>query len=199
MKFKAILSLLACFCLAAPAAAQQWSAKEVVKPYNVTGASGIELYRSIGENGPSTGSGSRAIALTTWDLKWRRDYRPQADGSCKLMSAIPFLTITYTLPKAPGRLSEPTAGRWKIFVDGIAAHEKVHGEMLRDLVDEVLRTTVGLTAPGDAKCQKIRKQIEAPLIAARDGYRARSRAFDQAEMSDGGNVQRLIMALVEGR
>jgi len=183
--------------IAAPAAAQQWTAKEVVKPYNVSGSTGIDLYRSIGERGPETGSGSRAIALTTWDLKWRRDYRPQPDGSCKLMSAKPFVTITYSLPKA-GKLSEPTASQWKRFSDGIAAHEKVHGQMIRDMVDEVIRTTVGLTVADDAKCQKIRKQIEKPLIAARDAYRARSRAFDKVEMSDGGNVQQLVLGLVNG-
>ena len=183
---------------ALPGRAQEWKASEVVKPYSVSGTTGIALYESIGAKGPSTSLGSRAIAHTTWDLKWSRKYEPQADGSCRLVAAKPFLTITYTLPKA-GKLAEPTAGLWKTFVDGIAAHEKVHGKMIREMVDGIIATTIGLTVPGDPKCQKIRKEIEKPLIAARDAYRAKSRDFDKVEMSEGGNVHRLILGLVNGR
>jgi predicted secreted Zn-dependent protease len=114
------------------------------------------------------------------------------------VSAKPFVTITYTLPKAP-KLSGSVAGHWKTFIDGIAAHERVHGKMIREMVDELIATTVGLTVANDPKCQKIRKEIETPLIAARDAYRAKSRDFDKAEMSEGGNVQRLILGLVNGQ
>ena len=183
---------------ALPGRAQEWKASEVVKPYSVSGATGIALYESIGAKGPSTSLGSRAIAHTTWDLKWSRKYEPQADGSCRLIAAKPFLTITYTLPRA-GKLAEPTAGLWKTFVDGIAAHEKVHGKMIREMVDGIIATTIGLTVPADPKCQKIRKEIETPLIAARDAYRAKSRDFVKVEMSEGGNVHRLILGLVNGR
>lgn len=182
-----------------PAAAQTWAAKEVVKSYLVNGSTGIALYESIGAKGPSTSGGGRAIAHTTWDLKWSRKYEPQADGSCRLASAKPFLTITYTLPKPASKLAEPEAARWKRFSDGIAAHEKVHGKMIREMVDAISATTIGFSVPADRSCQKIRKQIETPLIAARDAYRARSREFDKVEMSEGGNVQRLILGLVNGQ
>ncbi len=194
-----IIGVLAILAAASPALARDWSATEIVKPYAISGSIGIDLYRSIGERGPATSSGSRAIAHTTWDLKWRRDYRPQPDGSCKLAAAKPFLTIAYTLPKASSKLPGAVAGHWTTFIDGIAAHEKVHGEMIRDMVDEVIATTVGLTVPDDRQCRKIRKQIETPLIAARDAYRARSRDFDRLEMSEGGNVHRLILGLVNGQ
>jgi len=190
----ATAGLLAC----AQALAQDWKATEIVKPYAVSGTTGIALYESIGAKGPSTSLGSRAIAHTTWDLKWSRKYEPQADGSCRLVAAKPFLTITYTLPRA-GKLAEPTAGLWKTFVDGIATHEKVHGKMIREMVDGIIAATIGLTVPADPKCQKIRKEIETPLIAARDAYRAKSRDFDKVEMSEGGNVHRLILGLVNGR
>lgn len=194
------LILLLILPFSAPiAAAQTWQAKEVVKPYTVSGTSGIALYESIGAKGPATSMGTRAIAHTTWDLRWRRNYRPQPDGSCKLVSAEPLVTITYTLPKPSAKLAEPTAGLWKTFIDGIAAHEKVHGRMIREMVDAIIATTVGLTVADDPKCQKIRKEIERPLITAREAYRATSREFDRVEMSDGGNVHRLILALVNGR
>lgn len=184
--------------VAGPALAQDWKATEIVKPYAVSGATGIALYESIGAKGPSTSLGSRAIAHTTWDLKWSRKYEPQPDGSCRLAAAKPFLTITYTLPKA-GKLTGPVAGHWKTFIDGVAAHEKVHGKMIREMVDGIIATTIGMTVPADPKCQKIRKEIDTPLIAARDAYRAKSRDFDKVEMSEGGNVHRLILGLVNGR
>ncbi len=80
-------------------ASAEWRATEVEKPYAVSGSTGIDLYRAVGSSGPLLGSGTRTIAVTTFDLKWRRDYQPQSDGSCRLVSALPFLTITYMLPK----------------------------------------------------------------------------------------------------
>lgn len=187
-----------CLSMALPASAQDWQAKEVVKTYAISGSSGIALYQSIGEKGPATSVGTRAIAHTTWDLRWSRKYEPQADKSCRLVSARPIVTIIYTLPKPSAKLSGPVAGHWQTFLQGIEAHEKVHGRMIREMVDEIIATTVGLTVADDPKCRKIRKDIELPLIAARDAYRAKSREFDRVEMSDGGNVHRLVLALVNG-
>ena len=103
--------LLFLFALAAlpAAAAADWRPVERIEHYAITGSTGIELYRSIGDNGPSVGIG-RAIAYTDFDLLWSRDYRPQADGSCVLASARPSLTITYLLPRAPASLPAQRPG-----------------------------------------------------------------------------------------
>jgi predicted secreted Zn-dependent protease len=156
----------------------------------------MELYTSIGARGPKVGKG-RVIAHTTFDLKWSRDYRPQADGSCRLVAARPSITITYTLPKPSGALPAATAARWQTFIEGLRRHERVHGEHIKDLVDEILAATVGFSAPDDAGCRKIREAIKVPLAAASRRQRERSRDFDRVEMADGGAVHRLIIALVE--
>lgn len=179
------------------ATAAEWKATEIVKPYTVSGTTGIELYESIGKRGPKSGE-RRTIAHTTFDLKWRRNYVPQSDGSCKLVSAIPFLTITYTWPKGPGDLAEPTRSRWATFVEGIQKHERVHGDIIKQLVDRILATTVGTTVANDPNCKKIREEIQAPLKAASDAHLAASRDFDKLEMGDGGNVHQLILGLVNG-
>lgn len=192
-----IAALLAAGTL--PAAAEELRAKEVTKTYAISGATGPELYASMGERGPVVGkSGIRTIAHTTFDLKWRRNYQPQDDGSCKLVSAKHWFTITYTLPKPSQKLPPSTAARWKVFIDGMTAHEKVHGDHMKQMLDTILATTIGLTVPGDPKCQKIKKEILAPLSAASEVQRRQSREFDEAEMSDGGNVHRLILGLVNG-
>lgn len=183
---------------AAPAEAADWTATEQVKPYKVSGTTPIELYESIGAKGPLLGGSSRAIAYTTFDLKWRRNYQPQADGSCKLVSAIPFLTIIYSWPEPSQKLPEPTASRWKMFIEGIKRHERVHGDMIREMTQRILDTTVGLTVANDPGCKTIRQEMQKPLAAASEEQRSRSREFDRVEMSNGGNVHQLVLQLVNG-
>ncbi len=193
-----MFSLAATSLMATPAPAAEWTATELVKLYKVAGKTPIELYEAIGAKGPLLGGSSRAIAVTTFDLKWRRDYQPQPDGSCTLASAIPFLTITYSWPVPSQHLAEPVASLWKTFRDGIERHERVHGEMIRAMTQRILDTTVGVTVANDPQCTKIRKELQAPLAAASAEQRQKSRDFDKAEMSDGGNVHQLILALVNG-
>lgn len=186
-------------CLAAPAHAAGWKATEQIKTYSIQGVTAPELYASIGERGPVIGSlGTRTIAHTTFDLKWSRKYEPQGDGSCRLVSAKPFMTITYTLPKPSAKLPAGIRERWATFIDGLGRHERVHGDHMKEMVDRIIATTVGVSVPNDPKCQKIRQDIQTPLSEASLEQRRRSAEFDRVEMSDGGNVHRLILDLVNG-
>ncbi len=191
--------LLAAALLPVPFAssAQDWQAKEVVKTYSVSGTTGPELYASIGENGPKIGP-TRTIAVTNYDLKWRRNYVPNG-AACRLVSAIPFLTITYTLPKPSSKLPASTETLWKTFSDGIRAHEKVHGDYVRQMTQDILDTTVGMVVEDDPDCRKIKEQVKTPILDAGLAYKAKNRAFEEAEMAKGGNVHQLILALVNGR
>jgi predicted secreted Zn-dependent protease len=181
-----------------PAAARAWQPQEVVKSYDISGTTPIELYESIGANGPVIGGERRTIAVTRWDLKWRRDYQP--DGSaCVLKSAIPFLTITYALPKPKAKLLENVSRLWKTFIDGIAAHEKVHGQDVIAMVNGIIAETVGLRIESDPACRRIRTEVLKRVESANESYKAKARAFDQVEMSKNGNVQKLILGLVNGR
>lgn len=195
MRITALAALLATLSFA-PLPAAAWTAQEVEDPYAVSGSTGIALYDSIGERGPAAGA-SRAIAVTTFKLTWQRDYRPR-DGGCVLAAARPRLIITYRLPKPSQRLSPDVAQSWKRFIDGMRAHERVHGEHIIDMVRQIEAASVGLTVPNDPSCKRIREVLTERLGALSQAQRARSRAFDQTEMSDGGNVHRLILALVNG-
>jgi predicted secreted Zn-dependent protease len=192
-----ILRLLPLLLLPLPAHAADWTAVEKTETYAVAGATGPELYASIGSKGPLLGQ-TRAIAYTTFDLKWSRDYRPQPDGSCRLVSGKPWLTITYRLPKPSQKLSGRVAENWQRFIEGMTAHEKVHGQHIKEMVDRIIATTVGVTVPDDPGCRKIRDVLQTPLAQASLEQRARSNAFDREEMSPGGNVHGLILDLVNG-
>ena len=191
--------MLGCAVLAcAPGAAQAgWKPVETVEHYRVSGRSGIELYRSIGENGPKIGVG-RAIAYTDFKLLWSRDYRPQPDGSCTLAAARPSLTIVYRLPRASGDMPAATRRLWDTFLQGVTAHEKVHGDIIVDMVRAIEATSVGLAAPDDPGCRKVRAELQRRLGELSQEQRRRSREFDRVEMRDGGTVHRLVLALVNG-
>ena len=193
---KAGLTMLAALILAAlPASgAGAWEAAERIESYAVSGSSAIELYRSIGENGPKAGAG-RAIAFTTYELLWSRDYRPEA-GGCTLKSARPHLTIIYRLPRPSAKLAAPLEALWARFIAGIDKHERVHGDIILDAVRRIEAATVGLRVEGDAGCKAIRAEVQKHVAAAAADMRARNRDFDKREMSDGGNVHKLILALV---
>jgi predicted secreted Zn-dependent protease len=194
----ALALALACLAVAVPAVADAgWKPVERIEHYAISGRSGIELYRSIGEKGPVIGIG-RAIAYTDFKLLWSRDYRPQADGSCRLVTARPSLTITYRLPKAPDNLPAPTQQAWRTFIAGIEAHEKVHGDIIVDMVRQIEAVSVGLSAPGDPDCKKVRQALQGKLGPLSQAQRQRGRDFDRDEMRNGGNIHQLIRALVEG-
>lgn len=187
---------LALVAAAIPAQAD-WEAVERVEPYSISGTSGIELYQSIGANGPKIGIG-RAIAYTNFDLKWSRDYQPQPDGSCVLVTARPHLIITYALPKPSSSLSPAMQRNWDSFIEGIRVHERVHGEDIKEMVRAIEAFSVGLTAPDDAGCQKVRQKLQARLGELSQAQRQKSRDFDRVEMSNGGNIHQLILTLVNG-
>ncbi|MGN6585311.1 MAG: DUF922 domain-containing Zn-dependent protease [Rhizobiaceae bacterium] len=171
-------------------------ATDRIEPYAIHGKSGIELYRSIGEHGPRAGSG-RAIATTTFKLTWSRNYVNE-NGGCRLASAKPHLTIITRLPNPADLLPPLTQKLWDTFIAGIRAHEKVHGDIITDMVRKIQAASLGLSMPDDPKCRKVHAELTKRLSALSQEQRRKSRDFDRVEMGQGGNVHQLILALVNG-
>ena len=194
--FFATAVVAGCMTLTSPALA--WEAVEQVKTYPVRGTSGAELYESIGDNGPVIAGDRRTIAHTTFELTWRRDYQ-ERDGGCVIASNVPKLIITYTLPKPRDGLPTGVATGWKRFYDGLAAHERVHGQHIIEMVQAIQDVSVGLSADNDPGCHKVRAELQTHLKRLSDEQRARGREFDRVEMGDGGAVHNLVLGLVNGR
>ncbi|MER9583196.1 DUF922 domain-containing Zn-dependent protease [Mesorhizobium sp. M0276] len=173
-----------------------WKPVEKVETYAISGQSGPELYRSIGENGPKLGI-TRAIAHTNFKLTWTRDYQARA-GACVLATARPKLIITYTLPSPSAPLPPAIQKNWEVFIAGVSAHEKVHGAEIVDMVRKIEAATVGLSVTDDPKCSKIRTEMTKRLSDLSQAQRQASRDFDRVELGQGGNLQKLILALVNG-
>ena len=194
----AFAALLASAFVLAAQPALAWTATEQVKTYAISGQTAPQLYASIGENGPVISGERRAIAHTTFKLTWGRDYRERADGSCVIAANNPRLIITYTLPKPREKLPQAVAARWQRFYDGLAAHERVHGQHIIEMVQAIQEVSVGLSAPADPGCHKVRAELQTHLKRLSDQQRARGRDFDRVEMGDGGNVHQLVLGLLTG-
>jgi predicted secreted Zn-dependent protease len=74
----------------------------------------------------------------------------------------------------------------------------VHGQHLIEMTEAIIAATVGLEVAGDSGCKAIRDEVLTRVKAEVANYKARARAFDGVEMAKGGNVERLILALVNG-
>jgi len=176
-------------CLTAPALAAD-AVKAAAKTYAISGQSGIELYRSIGENGPSG-----AIAHTAFKLTWKRLF-DERNGDCHLVHMRPQLAITYILPQPKGALPPKLKSLWQAFIKGVREHEAVHARMIQEMVKSAEASVAGLSVVDDPTCARIKKEVSRRIDAATGGYKERSRQFDRMELSDGGNVHQLILQLV---
>ncbi|MGO6814038.1 DUF922 domain-containing Zn-dependent protease [Rhizobium brockwellii] len=188
--------LAAVFTSVPAMALAEWQAVEEVRPYSISGKTGAELYESIGARGPEAGAG-RAIAHTTFKLTWTRKYEPQGNA-CVIVTNRPTLIITYTLPKPSAALPAAVNSSWQAFISGVQAHERVHGETIKEMVKEIEATSIGLTVADDPDCKKIRIELTRRLGEISARQRQRGRDFDKIEMGDGGNIQQLILKLVNG-
>lgn len=186
------LALLSCLPWAIPAGAQEKSTDKV-KTYAISGATGFELYTSIGEHGPKG-----AIAQTTYALTWRRLFDEEG-GSCRLVWARPQLAVIYTYPKPSGKLSPKLQPLWDRFIAGVRKHEEEHGRMIREMVAETAKNIAGASVANDGNCAKVKREVTRLIDDAKRTYKTRSRQFDHVELSEGGNVHRLILALVNER
>jgi predicted secreted Zn-dependent protease len=162
------------------------------KTYSVSGKTGYELYTSIGARGPQG-----AIAQTSYSLKWKRLFDEEG-GDCRLVSAKPELVIIYTFPKPSGKLPDQLEKLWKTFIAGVREHEKVHGKMIREMVSQTQERIAGAKVANDRTCAKVKREVSRMIDEARQDYKQRSADFDRVELSDGGNVHSLILALVNG-
>lgn len=178
------------------ASARDWQPVEQIKTYAITGKTGAELYEAIGARAPQAGGGL-AIAHTSFKLTWTRTYTPQG-SACAITVAKPKVIITYTLPKPANKLSADVGASWGRFIAGVEKHERVHGTFIQDLVQQIQDFSLGLRVENDPSCQKIRQVLTARLGELSKAERAKNVEFDRVELSPGGNVHQLILALVNG-
>jgi predicted secreted Zn-dependent protease len=198
MRIALSTSLTATVIMAAilPAAA---GAKVTVKTefYDIAGDSGRALVMQMDRTGPRHGFMTRAIAQTSYTVDWNFGVS-RTKEACRVTRAEPTLHLTYTFPQAAG-LSPVLAKRWKRFLAGVHRHEGTHGRIAKEMVRAAARSVSGLTVATDPSCGKVRREARRRIDAVYADYEARQVAFDTREHRDGGNVEKLVDALIAKR
>ncbi len=189
---KACIAFLTVALAASPCLAD-WKASEETSFYSVSGTRPSDIYQSIGQRGPEIGKAKkRVIAHTRYVLRWDRKF-DRSNGTCTIVSATPRLKITYTLPKPAQKLPPAVQKSWDIFIDGIRRHELVHGDHAKEMTQDIVRETVGLSIPNDPDCRKMKQELIRIIESHVDRQRIRGRDFDRAEMGPGGPIERLVL------
>lgn len=186
MRFAYFAAVVLAACLPDAAMAEDVG----IKTYPISGSTGFELYESIGRNGPKG-----AVAETRYTLTWQRLFDEEG-GDCRLVRLRPRLTITKVVPKPRGSLPPALQRKWDVFIDGVHRHEDQHVRMLREMVAATQAAAAGAVVENDPTCAKVKKKVTRHIDDGVASYKANSRAFDREELSDGGNVHRLILGLV---
>lgn len=181
------------------ALAQKWKAEEVIDYYPVKGSTAPELYRSIGQNGPMVNE-KRAMALTSYVLKWKRDFAQENDR-CVIKSATPVLKITYTLPKLDTKnnqkLSPELNTKWNAFTDALYQHELEHGAIIKNMAEELAQESLLLKTADDPQCKRMRTVL-ADLVNEYVGrQRKEGQSFDRVEMARGGPIEQQIYKFMQ--
>jgi predicted secreted Zn-dependent protease len=193
----AILAIGAAFCLAGAAEASV-KVKTKTTSYRISGKSGDALLDAMDRKGPKHGFLTRAIAQTGYTVNWEIDWRERG-GRCRIASAAAVLTITYNYPQVTNALPADLERRWQRFMAGVRKHEETHGRLAREMVAAAEKRLTGLSMKNDSGCRKTQAELKRRIAAVYDQYEARQLAFDEAEHSEGGNVERLVTKLSGSR
>jgi predicted secreted Zn-dependent protease len=191
---------IACFAAACTMIASSASAEVRVSVkranYDIVGKSGVALLRAMDRKGPRHGLLTRAIAQTGytvgWDIKWTA-----SNGVCRVRKATAKLSITYTFPRVASNVSPDLKRRWARFIAGVQKHEERHGAIARQMVNAAERSVSGLSTKRDPTCSRSQAEVKRRVEAIYAEYEARQVRFDAREHGEGGNVEKLVAALVK--
>lgn len=121
--------------------------------YNVTGKTGEQIFKSIRDNGPSTGnssltggSGGHAIATAEFDIQFKNVKKAIVKNRCRVTNVDLVLNVKYTYPrwKAPKGASQNMRRVWKKFSETVEWHEQQHTRIAKDYAkdyEKIIRST----------------------------------------------------------
>lgn len=165
------------------------------KYYDVRGKTGAEVLRQINRKGPRHGFLVRAIAQTQYSLSYGFE-SVQTAKDCRITKVEVKMDIVYVYPKLKGKVSKNLNRRWKRFLGGVRVHEEVHGKLAKQMAAAVDKTLHSTRVKGKRGCRKIKRIAERNVSRVYKKYERQQVAFDKKEHRDGGNVERLVTALI---
>lgn len=166
--------------------------------YVITGKTGAALLDAMDRRGPKHGLLTRAIAQTRYTIAWKMEWG-ETRAACRVKRADGELAITYTYPKVSGPVSRDMQRRWGRFLAGVTRHEKMHGLIAQQMVDEAQRSIAKLEIRNDPGCRKSRREVSRRVDAIYAKFEKKQVGYDEREHREGGPVEGLIDALVRER
>lgn len=163
--------------------------------YVITGQTGAALLAGMDRRGPKHGFLTRAIAQTRYTIAWRMEWG-ETRAACRVKRADGELAIVYTYPKVSGPVSRDMRRKWDRFLAGVTRHEKMHGLIAQQMVNEAQRSIARLTIRNDPGCRKSRREVSRRVDAIYAKYEKKQVSYDEKEHREGGPVEKLIDALV---
>jgi predicted secreted Zn-dependent protease len=166
--------------------------------YVIAGKTGAALLDAMDRRGPKHGLLTRAIAQTRYTIAWKMEWG-ETRAACRVKRADGTLAVIYTYPKVSGPVSRAMQRKWDRFLAGVTKHEKMHGLIARQMVDEAQRSIGKLAIRNDPGCRKSRREVTRRVDAVYAKYEKRQVGYDEREHREGGPVEALIDALVAER
>ena len=163
--------------------------------YKISGNSGQELIQEMDRKGPRQGYQARAIAQTTYDVKWNVGWQANG-GVCSPSQAEAIVYIKYRYPQLVGTSSAGVKNRWDRFMAGVRKHEEHHGKLAVDMVSAAQKSIARIRSAGDPSCARAKQEASRIMGTTSAQYEARQRQFDAVEHQPGGNVERLVGRLL---
>lgn len=189
-----LFAIVFVLCLAAPAEAEP-TVNVHVDSYSITGTTGAGIMKQINRKGPRHGFLARAIAQTQYSLDFGYEAARSADR-CRVVSAWVKLDIAYVYPKLESRIPAALQRRWKRFLQGVRAHEERHGALAIEMAKATEKSIAGMSAKADERCDGLERAVKREAQRIFDRYEAEQRRYDREEHRKGGNVDRIVEALV---
>ncbi len=167
---------------------------EKTRSYNITGKTGTALLDAMDRRGPKHGFQTRAIAQTRYTIGWSIEWA-ETRTACRVKGVDGELALTYTYPRVAEKLTPDMSRRWDKFLYGVTKHEKMHGDIARQMVAAAEKSVAKLTVSNDPGCRKSRSEVKRRMAAIYADYEERQVRFDDKEHREGGRVDGLIGAL----
>ncbi|MDD9909613.1 MAG: DUF922 domain-containing protein [Ahrensia sp.] len=172
--------------------------KERTKYYSVSGATGKQLFRSIGRRGPQRG---HAIATTRTDMRVRNLRTKIRGRKCVVVSADLIVNLTYTLPRLRNsrRVSKNLRKVWNAFAARVNRHEQRHGAISKKYAKRMYRELRRMKGNARRNCADFGDRASKRIAKLQRQAQREHARFDRREASPRAKVRRLQVSLLSAR
>lgn len=176
--------------------------KEKTNFYDVSGATGKQIFRKFGVNKVSKGNslhfgGRHAIASTDFVVEVKNIKKAIVANNCRITNANVLINVTYSLPRWTDaqKASPNMRNEWSKFMDYVIWHERHHVKLAKDFAKKYLALIKETRYPALANCSSMPKEAKNKLKKLVKFHKRTQQAFDRAENLSGGKSRETQNAL----